>query len=199
MKTYLVPQVSGEPDWDAVPAASIDTLQWSPPVPVRAEARLCWDRDALLVRLRAWEPAVRAVHRGRLCAVCEDSCLEFFLRPGADLRYLNFEFNPNCALYLGIGTGMDNLVRLLPQDPGQLFRPKADRLPDGWQIRYRVPFSFLRVFFPAFAPAAGLVLHGNFYKCGDRTEQEHYLAWSPLTSAVPSFHRPQDFGELILG
>ena len=107
MKTYLVPQVSGEPDWDAVPAAPIDTLQWSPPVPVRAEARLCWDRDALLVRLRAWEPAVRAVHRGRLCAVCEDSCLEFFLRPWDDMRYLNFEFNLNCALYLGIGTGMD--------------------------------------------------------------------------------------------
>ena len=38
---------------------------------------------------------------------------------------------------------------------------------------------------------------GNFYKCGDLTEIEHYLAWSPMTSEKPDFHRRQDFGTLV--
>ena len=49
------------------------------------------------------------------------------------------------------------------------------------------------------AEERGLRLRGNFYKCGDATVQPHYLAWNPVTSAVPAFHRPEDFGEIVLG
>ena len=37
---------------------------------------------------------------------------------------------------------------------------------------------------------------GNFYKCGDRTETPHYLAWAKLSCDHPDYHRRQDFGTL---
>ena len=59
--------------------------------------------------------------------------------------------------------------------------------------------EFVRRFFPEFELRRGLRLRGNFYKCGDATVQPHYLAWNPVTSAVPAFHRPEDFGVIELG
>ena len=43
---------------------------------------------------------------------------------------------------------------------------------------------------------SGKKFYGNFYKCGDLTPHPHYLAWSPVTEGK-TFHRPEDFGELV--
>lgn len=200
MRSYVLKKVTKAPDWSEIEALPIDTLHWTqPPLDIRAQAQLCWDEEKIHVRLRAWETEIRAQHRGLLQQVCEDSCLEFFLRPTDDLRYFNFEFNPNCALYLGFGPNMPELTRLIVQDEDALFHPRAAILPDGWQIEYSVPFSFIQRFFPDFMPKTGLQLYANFYKCGDLTKKPHYLAWNPIRSEEPQFHRPQDFGQLILG
>ena len=45
----------------------------------------------------------------------------------------------------------------------------------------------------------GVKLRGNFYKCGDLTRYEHYGMWNPVQSDTPDFHRPESFGELVLG
>ena len=37
-------------------------------------------------------------------------------------------------------------------------------------------------------------MRANFYKCGDKTLQPHFLSWSPIHSEKPDFHRPEDFG-----
>ena len=171
MRSYVLKKVTSAPDWDTIDALPIDNLQWTnPPVDIRAQGQLCWDEAAIYVRLRAWETEIRAEHSGLLQSVCEDSCLEFFLRPTDDLRYFN-----------------------------ALFQPKAARLSDGWEITYRVPFAFIRRFFPDFTPCEGLAMYGNCYKCGDLTVQQHYLSWNPMRCDTPQFHRPQDFGRLILG
>ena len=94
---------------------------------------------------------------------------------------------------------MPALTRLAVQDETEIFRPRAEYLPDGWQIVYRVPFFFIRRFFPDFTPQIGLAMYGNFYKCGDLTKKAHYLSWNPMRCETPQFHRPQDFGRLILG
>ena len=57
----------------------------------------------------------------------------------------------------------------------------------------------MRGFFPEFEPHRGPRLRGNFYKCGDATVRPHYLAWNPVTSETPAFHRPWEFGEIVLG
>lgn len=198
MNTYLLPHVEGIPDWNSIAPLPIAHQQWSDPTPIHGEARLCWSEDAIYVRLRAWETEIRAIHRGRPFAVCEDSCLEFFFQPlEGDPRYFNFEFNCNCALFLGFGSGIRDLTRLLVEDEAALFAPEAQRLPDGWEVTYRIPVSFIRRFFPEYTPHREMAFRANCYKCGDCTRQPHYLSWNPMTASAPDFHRSQDFGRMI--
>ncbi len=199
MRSYTITKISGTPDWNAVPVMPIDNLLWTESCEVQAQGQLCWDENAIYVRLAAKETQIRAENRGRLDEVCEDSCLEFFLQPTEDGRYFNFEFNPNCALYLGIGTSISDLVRLVVRDQQELFAPKAQYTKDGWEITYEVPFSFIRRFFPDFEPKTGLQMRGNCYKCGDLTPNPHFLAWSPMSGDTPRFHHSPDYGALILG
>ena len=98
-------------------------------------------------------------------------------------------------MYLGIGTGAGDLVRLIPEEKG-LFQPNATRTADGWKITYQIPFCFINQFFPGFSPAPGKTFRANFFKCGDLTVQEHYLSWNKVTSETPDFHRTCDFGLL---
>lgn len=196
MKHHIISRKPEILDWSKLPALSIDTLCWTPEIDISAEAQICYDEEALYVRLSAQESAIRAEHTAPLGMPCEDSCLEFFFCPiPGDSRYLNFEFNPNACLYLGIGSGVHDLVRLFPDD-GDPFLPEARRINGGWEIEYRVPAEFVRRFFPDYAPVSGGTIRANFYKCGDLTRQEHYLSWNPMTCDTPAFHRPCDFGLL---
>ena len=83
------------------------------------------------------------------------------------------------------------------EDLRELFGIRTARTPDGWEVFYRIPLSFLRLFWPGFAFAGAL--RANVYKCGDLTAREHYLAWNPVNSRTPDFHRPQDFGRMVFG
>jgi hypothetical protein len=125
--------------------------------------------------------------------------LEFFFSPdNGDDRYLNFEWNLNGCLFLGIGKGRDDRVRQVMPDGAARFDFHADRTVDGWEITYRIPLTYLQEHFPQCTLAAGRVLRANCYKCGDLTAHPHYLSWNPVTSPQPDFHRPCDFGEMIL-
>ena len=183
-------------DWTCVPVAPIDIHLQEENVDISATAQVCYDEEALYVRLTANEKNIRAEYTGVLDAPCNDSCLEFFFSPiYGDDRYFNIEYNPNCCIYLGIGSGIHDLVRLVPGTDIP-FGPKAVKTKDGWEITYQVPFEFIRRFFPDFAPTSGTKMHGNFYKCGDLTVQPHYLCWNMITSDPVSFHRPCDYGIL---
>lgn len=198
MRTHVISKKPAVLDWATIPAASIDNLLWSPQVEISAKAQICYDEEALYVRLSAKEANIRAEETGPLGSPCLDSCLEFFFAPNPEeLRYFNFEYNPNCCLYLGLGNEKaDTLYRLIA-DGSDCFGAVSERTEDGWNITYTIPYSFIRHFFPDFAPTSGFQMRGNFYKCGDLTEQEHYLAWNPMTCDTPAFHRPWEFGMLI--
>lgn len=193
MKTYTIIRKKENFSWEQVPVLAIDTLLWSPEVPISAQAQICCDDQAMYVRLQAVEPHIRAEEEGPLGKPCEDSCLEFFFCPIlGDDRYFNFEFNPNLCMHLGMGPNLPDSVRLLPEL--SLFAPEVTRTTDGWVLEYSIPYSFIRQFFPAFSPASGSAIRANCYKCGDLTVQEHYLAWNPIDLPRPAFHCPQFFG-----
>ncbi len=197
MNTYTIIRKPSVLDWEKVPVARIDTHLQQETVDISATGQLCYDEKFLYVRLSAKEQNIRAEYTGPLDAPCEDSCLEFFFCPDYDdSRYFNIEYNPNCCVYLGIASCLEDLVRLLPEN-GMPFSAVANRTGDGWEITYQIPFEFIRRFFPNFAPVSGTKIRGNFYKCGDLTVQEHYLCWNPITGDKISFHRPCDFGELV--
>ena len=194
VSTYLVPRTAG-PDWSVPERAALTHTGWLPPGPIAARFQACHDGLNLYLRMEAEESPVRASLAGPLAQVCRDSCLEFFFAPGGGERYFNFEFNPLGTLCLGFGAGRPTRVRQVPNDLRQ-FQIQPFTTPKGWGVTFAVPADFVRLYFPGFRTFSGEAA-ANFYKCGDDTPAPHYLAWSPLTSPTPDFHRRQDFGRLI--
>lgn len=198
MKTYVITKKPRELDWSRIPKLDIDTLLWDAAAPVSAQAQLCYDEEALYVRLSAREAEIRAQETGRIGRPCEDSCMEFFFSPDPNrLTYINIEMNLNCCTYLGIGNDRYDLLRLLPRSENFL-QAQAERTEDGWFVTYRVEAAFIRRFFPEFRLESGGMFRGNFYKCGDLTPQPHYYSWNPVYTETPEFHSPQYFGKLYL-
>lgn len=199
MRTYTMKKIQGKPDWKKIPVMPIDNLLWTDSIDVSAQAQICWDEEALYVRMVAVEPHIRAKENGPLASVCRDSCLEFFFRPSERLDYFNIEINPNRAIFLGFATGVHNLIRLLSGNVKKQMKIRVFMTKKGWTLSYRVPFSFIRRFFPDFKAEEGGRMYGNCYKCGDKTVKEHYLAWNPIVNEEPAFHMPEQFGNLIFG
>lgn len=192
---YTVKKVSA-PDWNAIESVELVHQPWLVPCAISAKAQLCHDGENLYVRLEAEEENIRAEQDGPLDQVCNDSCLEFFFAPKAnDKRYLNFEANLLGNLYVGFGAERPTRVRQIVKNPKALFAQKPFRTENGWGIEYKVPLSYIQLYMPdaVFAGEAAC----NFYKCGDLTEKPHYLAWAPLTSEKPDYHRRWDFGTLV--
>ena len=199
MRTYTMKKIQGTPDWSNIPVMPIDSLLWTDSIDVSAQAQICWDEEALYLRMEAVEPHIRMEENGPLAEVCTDSCLEFFFRPTERMDYFNIELNPNKAIYLGFGTNVKNLIRLQVRKVQELFNVQTQLTDKGWVLTYQVPFSFIRRFFPEFRAAEGEKIYGNCYKCGDLTVKEHYLAWNPIDCAEPAFHVPEQFGCLVFG
>ena len=63
MREYTIARTHGAPDFSVVDTLPIDTLLWSPEVPITAQAQICYDETALYVRLSAQEPNIRAARR----------------------------------------------------------------------------------------------------------------------------------------
>lgn len=199
MREYGIRYCCDEPDWDTVPPLQADQVLWLPDCGIRMEQRICYNESAIYVRQQAKEQTVRAECRGALDSVCQDSCMEFFFMPEGDNRYLNFEWNRNGCLCLGIGHGRDDRIRLIVPDPVKRFAFHGERTTEGWCLTYRIPADFLSVFYPSLELKTGRCLRANCYKCGDLTEHPHYLSWNPVSSEKPDFHRPEDFGKMVLG
>lgn len=198
MKEYIITRKPKNLDWDMIPKLSIDTpLFAGDEVFIRAFGQICYDNDALYVRLSCDEKEIRAELNGLLDEVCNDSCMEFFFCPmEGDKRYFNIESNLNGAIFLGFGTNVHTLVRLIPEEPS--IKPVAKKTVEGWELSYSIPFEFIRRFFPDFSPKSGKHIRANCFKCGDMTSRPHYYTWNetpPLPNA--SFHNPDGFGKMI--
>ncbi|MBE6933811.1 MAG: hypothetical protein E7462_01985 [Ruminococcaceae bacterium] len=197
MKSYTLKKVNGAPNWAEIPTLQMDVVY--NPADVSAWGQLCWDDTGIYVHLQAREANIRDEVRDLLGGICEDSCLEFFIRPTEAMSYFNIEFNPGCNVYLGFATSRHDIVRLIPKDHMELLQPHANRTEDGWEIFYHIPFTFIRRFFPDFTPREGWQFYGNCYKCGDATAHPHHFAWNEVQPGVLDFHCPAYFGRMILG
>ena len=200
MKEYTITKCDDRPVWENIPSLSMEFYYKDPVPEVQAWAQVAWNEEFFFVRLRAQEPEIRAAESGPVGTPCEDSCLEFFFAPvEGDLRYFNIEYNPNACLYLGMGVNVQTLVRMLPEDIDELFYPEVKRFEGGWEVSYRIPFSFIRRFFPDFEARSGKVIRANCYKCAEKTSKPHFMSWSKIEGPKLSFHQPQFFGYMTLG
>ncbi len=199
MKEYIIKRKA---DWSEIPEIEMTEKLKPFEADIRAFGKICWDESALYVRLRAIESQIRAEQSGMFEMPCRDSCLEFFFRPYADsMRYFNIEMNPNCSMFLGLGHNIHDLVRMRPMNQTDYgFDAVSEYTPDGWQLTYRVPYSFIRLFFPDFSPKPGDVLMANVYKCGDKCAVPHWLSWNPVDPSISgAFHNPKCFGKMVFG
>lgn len=198
MKQYTVTWVEGSPDWSSIPAISMDYTYETTPEGIRGYGQVCYGADALLVHLWAENTQLRNEEEGLLASPCNDSCLEFFFCPmEGDKRYFNIEYNMGKCKFLGMGSCIQDLVRFVPaEDEDDLFEPEALRTEDGWEIFYRIPYEFIRRFFPEFRAEPGKVIRANCYHCASLGEPPFYLSWSPIVGLPFKFHRPECFGTM---
>lgn len=196
MKKYNITYIKNEmrPEvWSSIPKVMIDTvLEPIPPVPYKTEAQLAYNDEKIFVHLKTNERKIRAVNTDRNDPVCEDSCMEFFFAPdNDDVRYFNFEINPIGTLLLYV---CNKRIEMIPTtDDESIFNIKSIITKDGWELFYEIPFTFIKKYFNKISP----VMLANFYKCGEQTEVEHYIAWSKKPDSPRDFHRPEDFGQII--
>lgn len=182
----------------------VNLVNWPadyPYAPIVA-GRIARTAEALLVswRVSGLDLTVRNTRDGG--TIWEDSCCEIFLQaPGCD-TYYNIEVNAAGILLVGRGTGRGDRVLLPPEEMARITR-KADvkapvDIPNQvctWSLTVAIPFQVIGLD-PAHLPGK---LLGNIYKCGDKTPHPHFLSWSPIDTPAPDFHRPEFFGEFLLG
>ena len=185
------------------PGQMIDTLNWES-YSYRPEARFniaCSEKEIFL-KYYISEEFVKAEMTESNQMVCEDSCVEFFVSPANDGIYYNFEFNAIGTCLLGTGTSRKDSVRA-PVSIIETIRRKGSRgtMPfkeekgqQSWTITVAIPLSaFFRHHLKVLK---GNTFRANFYKCGDKLSQPHYLTWNPVGTKSPDYHQPDYFGML---
>lgn len=156
-----------------------------------------YNEDGFVFRLTCREKDPRITYLTPGGEVCEDSCLEFFCNfaPHKTNAFINFEMNAGGAWLFGIGP--DRYQRTdLSHTAG--FTVEAERSEECWQVTLTVPKTELEKLYGPLELEKGVILTGNVYKCGDLTEEPHYLSWSNMNPKVLDFHRPDRFGTFEL-
>lgn len=191
---------------DLLPGYDISTINW-PGFNYKPEVSfsLAYDINELFIKYFVSESVFRADITQTNGNVYEDSCVEFFIAPGNDNLYYNFEFNAIGTCLMGIGTGRHDRtrcdkeivdrIRVFPSSSVNPVRKTSGLY--RWDLTVGIsPEIFFRHKIDSFTK--GLTFRGNFYKCGDKLEIPHYLTWNPIGTDRPDFHRPEHFGLLNL-
>lgn len=203
MNRYNILRLEADKDWSVLPVLQLNNRYLQTTDEVHAYAQIGHREDALLVHMWIDVAYIRAEENGRLGMPCLDSCLEFFFQPvPGDPRYINMEFNFNGCMFLGIGSCIQDVIRLLPEsDPKAIFCPDIRRTPTGWEIYYQIPYAFIRRLFPGFEATAGLEIRANCYTCSELSPKPYSLSWNlvqPKDDEPLTFHCTRCFGSMIL-
>ncbi len=196
---------------DKVGVAKIDTVNWSQyPYKPEVNFRLGYDEQNLYLKFMVRENAVRAVNTKPNSEVWEDSCCEFFCDFDGK-GYYNLETNCIGTQLLGYGkrkrdrvgaaksrTRADEVVmrkiRKISSLGSEPFDAKTGDF--SYEIVMVIPsdaFYKHKLHFEK-----GMTFKANFYKCGDKTPEAHFLSWNPIGVDSPNFHLPEFFGEINL-
>ena len=151
---------------------------------------------------------VRYTHTRYMDRVCEDSCVEWFVKPKQDSGYFNFEMNCGGTLHCSYienhertDNGFKKWTPLSSEEGSQikihtsLAVPPAveSSEPVDWTLTCSIPISLLE----SYASSLDKVWTGNFYKCADKSSKPHWASWSPIREL--NFHNPRRFRANHLG
>ena len=201
MKEYKVVRVNGAPDWSGVEKLAVEVCPWGGEYRPAVFAQAAYETEkGFHVRMLCEEAEPLAVYTQPDDPVCQDSCMEFFadFAPEKGVGYVNLEANSAGTMLLGLGVERHGRARVralgcpLPQ-------LTAFREGNFWGWQAFIPLEMIAALYGKDSFAAGDVIRANFYKCGDKTAVGHYIGWNPIEAAGPDYHRPECFGQLIVG
>ncbi len=155
----------------------------------------------LYLKYYVWEQNLLARFQNSNDPVYKDSCAEFFISFDHS-GYYNLEINCLGTCLLAFGTGKTDRVMLDKGLIGKINRYISIRrdtsLPESavfnWELTLEIPVATFC--YHHLTTLNNRQARGNFYKCGDDTQQPHFLSWNQINTPAPDFHQPAFFGEL---
>ncbi len=182
----------------------VDCVNWPEAFPYAplCGGRVARTRDALVVDFRVSGLDLRARNTADNGRQWEDSCVEVFIQDPDGAPYYNFEINALGKVLACSGPERHNRTPRPAEEMEQILRftqmeggPLEQEGIHTWRVGVVIPFRLLGIDLERLPRS----IKANFYKCGDKTAHPHFLSWSPVETPKPDFHRPEFFGELILG
>ncbi len=204
-QTVVAVQMPEPPDADGFPSLS----SWEVSAPLRfdadwqgknadhereTEVRLLWTSEWLYLRFRARFREITvfsdAEPNGRRDQLWDRDVAEVFLQPDSSRLccYKEFEVSPNGFwIDLDIAPGEKHDLK-----SGLRRRVILNEATKTWVAELALPMKCLA---DRFDHAS--TWRVNFYRVEGTVEPRFYSAWQPTRTAVPNFHVPEAFGELV--
>ena len=177
-----------------------NTFQYSPVV----KFRIAHSHNQIWLKYYVNEKSILAAVTETNGPVAGDSCVEFFFDPQASGNYYNFEFSCIGTTHLAYGPARKERVFVAPEIIEKEIlvssslgnQPFVENTGDHtWEMTIIIPASSL--VHDQEIQLKGLTTKANFYKCGDKSAEKHYLTWNPVGTDNPDYHRPEFFGTVI--
>lgn len=217
MRSITIPRIKALPQeaaevpqlFDAmcIPFESVKEVNWPNDYPYCPDMafRMAWCPEGIVLHYRVSEQSVRAVYGEDNGQVWTDSCAECFIRNTDSDTYYNIECNCVGTLLIGLrgedcGRSHLSLEALAKVKRWALLgrEPFGERNePTTWELALVIPAETFSDY-PIRLEQGGK-LRANIYKCGDDLPVPHFVSWNPINVEKPNFHRPECFGELVLG
>ena len=184
--------------------ATIDQVNWKDDFPksLPVTVRVAHDGETLFLCYTVIGEALRAANTEDFGSVWEDSCVEFFMQREGESVYRNFECNVLGALLAARHESREKGVRLTKEVQSVIrhsticHRYEGERQVSDWSLYLEIPKQTMG--FGGDESLSEQKIRANFYKCGDKTPEPHFLSWNPIDLPRPDFHVPQFFGYLEL-
>lgn len=195
--------------WNGVTPVTLEYYMGEEPVhQPKVRCKAAYDEHSLYVIWKVEDKYVLAKRTKHQQDVWRDSCVELFFTPGSDPKewgYFNLETNCAGVKLFGAHVASSKDKKFTIEDcdsiatASSLKGPIDSEIaePTTWTLEYKIPLNLIEKFGQIERPKPGVTWRANFYKCADDTSHPHWLTWSPVNHAEPSFHLPTYFGIIV--
>ena len=183
---------------------AIDKINWPDKFPksLPVTVHIAHDNQKIYLYYQVQGEVLRTVNTHDFMSVWEDSCVEFFVQRKGEKAYRNFEFNAHGVLLASKRESKESAEQLAEELMSSIERfttikhvyREGVQVSD-WTLYAEIPKEALG--FSSSEKLSDETIGANFYKCGDKTKEPHYISWNPIDLPRPNFHVPQFFGSLI--
>ena len=182
---------------------SIDKVNWPNEFPktLPVSVHIAHDNQKIYLYYQVEGEELRAVNTKDFMSVWEDSCVEFFMQRKGEKIYRNFEFNVHGVLLASKHETRNSSEKFSEEMMSSIKRfttirhiYKSNRQLSDWTLYVEIPKNAIG--FSQDEKLSQQTIGANFYKCGDETNEPHFISWNPIDLPKPDFHVPQFFGEL---